>query len=159
MQRTLRLLAGLSAAASFALAGAAHADPTVKVGVLTCDVSSGWGFVFGSSKDLHCTFSPAPDRAEKYEGTISKYGVDIGYQKAGVMAWAVFAPTGTLAPGSLAGSYGGLTAGASAGVGASANALVGGSNKTISLQPLSIEGAVGLNVAGGVAGIDLKYVP
>jgi hypothetical protein len=155
-----KLLIGLAAAASFAFAAQAHADSGgVRVGVLTCHVSSGWGLVFGSSKELNCTFSPTPDRVENYSGKINKYGVDIGYQKGGIMAWAVFAPTASLAPGSLAGGYGGVTAGASAGVGASANALVGGSNKTISLQPLSVEGTTGLNIAAGVGAIELVYNP
>ena len=65
----------------------------------------------------------------------------------------------TPAPGSLAGSYGGVTASATAVVGAGANVLVGGSNKTISLQPLSIEGNTGLNVAAGVAALTLTYQP
>lgn len=149
-----------AAAASLLAAGQAQADTAgVKVGVLTCNVSSGWGLVFGSSKDLNCTFSPTPDRTEDYTGKINKYGVDIGYTKGGVMAWAVFAPSSTLAPGALAGNYGGATAGGSAGVGANANALVGGSNNSISLQPVSIEGVVGLNVAAGVASITLNYKP
>jgi len=150
---------GFTAAACLLGASAAQAQPTgVKVGILTCNVSSGWGLVFGSSKDLDCTFSPAPDRSDKYVGKINKYGVDIGYQKGGVMAWAVFAP-GQVSAGGLAGNYGGVTAGGSAGVGANANALVGGSDNSISLQPLSIEGVVGLNVAAGVASITLNYAP
>ncbi|MFI4976696.1 MAG: DUF992 domain-containing protein [Caulobacterales bacterium] len=160
MNRSHRLLLGLAAVASLALATEARADTGgIKVGVLTCNVSSGWGLIFGSSKDLHCTFSPNPNRVEDYEGKINKFGVDIGYQKGGVMAWAVFAPTGDLAPGSLAGNYGGPTAGGSVGVGANANALVGGSNNSISLQPVSVEGIVGLNVAAGVASITLTYKP
>ena len=97
--------------------------------------------------------------ASNYEGKINKFGVDIGFQKGGVMVWAVLAPTADLAPGSLAGSYGGVTAGAAAGVGGSANALVGGSNKTIQLSPLSVTGAPGVNIAAGVASIDLSYKP
>ena len=160
MRHSKPLLIAAAAAASLVAVGQAQADTAgVRVGVLTCNVSSGWGLVFGSSKDLNCTFSPTPDRTEDYTGTINKYGVDIGYSHAGVMAWAVFAPSSTLAPGSLAGNYGGATAGASAGVGANANALVGGSDKHISLQPLSVEGGVGVNVAAGVASITLNYKP
>ena len=161
MNRTHKLLIGLAAAASLGFAAQAQAADAggVKVGILTCNVSSGWGLVFGSSKQLNCTFAPKPDRVENYVGKINKYGVDVGYQKGGVMAWAVLAPTADLAPGSLAGGYGGVTAGGTVGVGASANALVGGSNKTISLQPLSVEGATGLNIAAGVASIDLVYKP
>ena len=160
MKSSHRLLLGLAAAASLAIAGQAQAEGGgVKAGVLTCNVSSGWGLIFGSSKDLHCTFSPDSKRVDNYEGKISKFGVDVGYQKSGVMVWAVLAPTADLAPGALAGNYGGVTAGATAGVGANANVLVGGSNKTISLQPLSIEGATGLNIAAGVGSITLAYKP
>ncbi len=154
MKRTLML--GLAAATSLAFAASAHADPGgVKAGVLTCNVSSGWGLIFGSSKDLNCTFESGTNHEEHYAGTINKYGVDIGYHNGGVIVWAVFAPTGDLAPGSLAGNYGGVTAGGAVGVGAGANALVGGSDNHVSLQPVSIEGLTGLNVAAGVASISL----
>ncbi|HZZ34260.1 MAG TPA: DUF992 domain-containing protein [Caulobacteraceae bacterium] len=159
MKHSHRLLLALTAAASLGFAAQAHAEGGVKAGVLTCNVSSGWGLIFGSSKDLNCTFSPDSKRVDNYEGKISKFGVDIGYQKGGVMVWAVLAPTADLAPGALAGNYGGVTAGATAGVGANANVLVGGSNKTITLQPLSIEGATGLNIAAGVGSITLVHKP
>ena len=146
------LMLGVVAATSLAFAASAHADAGgVKAGVLTCNVSSGWGLVFGSSKELNCTFDNGSGREEKYGGTINKYGVDVGYHNGGVMVWAVFAPSADLAPGSLSGDYGGVTAGAAVGVGANANALIGGSDKHISLQPVSIEGLTGLNVAAGVA--------
>jgi hypothetical protein len=155
-----KLLLGLAVAASLGLTAQAQADPAgVKVGVLTCNVSSGWGFIFGSSKDLDCTYTGASNHSEDYAGSINKYGVDIGYQKGGVMVWAVFAPTSQLPHGALAGNYGGVTAGGSAGLGAGANALVGGSNNTISLQPVSIEASAGLNVAAGVASISLSPAP
>ena len=129
----------------------------VRVGTLSCNVASGWGFVFGSSKALHCVFSPAGGVPERYSGTISKFGVDIGYTQGGTLIWAVFAPSSNIAPGALAGSFGGATAGATVGVGVGANALVGGSNRTISLQPVSIEGNTGLNVAAGIGAITLHY--
>src|SRR4029453_9015068 len=137
MNTSYRALLGLTVIVSLAFAVEIRAESGgVKVGFLTCTVASGWGLSFGSTKDLNCTFSPGRDRAENYSGKIKKYGVDIGYQKGGFMTWAVLAPTVDLAPGSLAGSYGGATAGGTVGVGGSANVLVGASNKTISLQPL-----------------------
>jgi len=132
------------------------AQSGVKVGVLNCNVAGGWGLVFGSSKNVNCTFSPQAGAAEKYSGEIGKFGADIGYSKAAVLVWAVWAPTSDVKPGALKGSYGGVTGGASVGVGAGANVLVGGSNKTINLQPLSIEGTVGLNVAAGIAALTLR---
>ena len=88
-----------------------------------------------------------------------KFGVDIGFTRGGILVWAVLAPTTSPAPGALAGSYGGVTASATAVVGAGANLLVGGTGNAISLQPLSIEGNTGLNVAAGVAALTLTYQP
>jgi Protein of unknown function (DUF992) len=132
----------------------APADATVKAGVLTCHVSSGWGFVFGSSRSLRCTYSGS-GRVEHYTGQIKKWGVDIGYVQSGVIVWGVFAPTTDLGRGALVGGYGGASGGASVGLGADANVLVGGSNREISLQPVSLEGDRGLNVAAGIASITL----
>lgn len=137
--------------------GSAHAQGAVQIGTLTCNVSGGWGFVFGSSKALRCTFARAGGGPEHYGGSINKFGVDIGYTQGGVLLWGVFAPSANLAPGGLSGNYVGATG--SATVGAGANVLVGGSNRTISLQPLSIEGNTGLNVAAGIGAISLRYQP
>ena len=131
----------------------------VRVGVMTCDMASGFGYVLGSSRDLQCTFVPASGPAEHYAGTISKFGVDIGYVQNAVMVWTVVAPTVALPPGSLTGTYGGATASVAVGVGVGANVLVGGSSETISLQPVSIEGGTGLNVAGGFASMSLSFQP
>jgi|SRR5579871_3831310 hypothetical protein len=140
------------------LAGPAHAQG-VKAGFLSCNVSSGFGFVFGSSRSLNCTFSGAGGHVEHYTGTINRFGVDIGYIQGGVLVWTVFAPTATPAPCALAGNFGGATAQATAGVGVGANVLVGGNNNAVSLQPVSIEGTTGLNVAAGIASVSLQCVP
>ena len=145
--------AGLSGQAAWSQASG------VKAGSLTCNVDNGWGFVFGSSRNLDCTYSDSNGTVERYTGHIDKFGVDIGYHAGGVLAWAVLAPTSNVAKGAMAGSYGGVTGGAAVGVGASANLLVGGSSKTISLQPVSIEGMAGLNVAAGIADITLVKAP
>ena len=127
------------------------------VGSLTCNVAGGMGFVFGSSKDLSCLFTRTDGVAERYTGTIKKYGVDIGFTKEAQMVWLVFAP-GNIAPGALAGGYVGATASATVGVGVGANVLVGGGSGQVTLQPVSVEGSIGLNVAAGVAEVDLTYV-
>lgn len=147
-------LTGVTLAALLASPAAQAADG-VKVGTLTCNVASGWGFIFGSSKDLRCSFQPAGRGIEHYTGSISKFGVDIGYTQGGVIIWEVFAPATNVDPGALAGHFAGATAGASVGVGAGANVLIGGSNKSIELQPLSVEGYQGLNVAAGIGEITL----
>jgi Protein of unknown function (DUF992) len=136
----------------------AQAQSGVRIGTLNCNVAGGWGFVFGSSKALHCTLTPGWRHPEHYAGSISKFGVDIGYTNGGVLVWAVFAPTAHLAPGSLAGNYVGATGSATVGVGVGANVLVGGSGNSISLQPLSIEGNTGLNVAAGIGSITLRHI-
>jgi hypothetical protein len=156
----LIMSAAVLAAGISAFGTAAQAQPAgVKVGVLTCYVNSGWGFVFGSSHHVRCNFRPNEEHGEHYAGRISKFGVDIGYQEGGVIVWAVFAPSSAIQPGSLAGSYVGVTAGASAGAGAAANALIGGSGSSITLQPVSIEGLQGVNVAAGIGAISLTYQP
>jgi hypothetical protein len=148
--------AGLALSALALLAPARAAETTVKIGMMTCHVSSGWGFVFGSTRDLRCVFT-GEGRTENYSGKISKFGVDIGFQQSGVIIWAVLAPSTDLKAGALTGDYGGVTAGAAAGVGGNANVLLGGSTKSISLQPVSVEGDTGINVAVGIAAITLKY--
>jgi hypothetical protein len=137
----------------------AHAEGgyTVKTGYLTCHEASGWGLVFGSSRDLKCSYSANGGRVEYYSGSISKFGADIGYLKSAVILWAVAATTKDLKPGALAGNYGGASASLTLGVGAGANVLVGGFDKSIALQPVSVEGQNGLNVAAGVGELSLKY--
>jgi hypothetical protein len=158
MKTKALLAAGGAAAIAALLAVTGPADAAgVKIGILTCHVSSGWGFIFGSSKDLRCNFS-GNRYGERYVGSISKFGVDIGYTAGGVLVWDVFAPTPGLHHGALAGSYAGATASATVGVGAGANVLVGGSGRSIALQPVSIEGNSGLNVAAGIGSITLRFI-
>ena len=131
----------------------------VKAGVLTCNEAGGFGFIFGSSRSINCTLSGGGSPPQHYVGAINKFGVDIGYVQGAVLVWAVLAPTTNPAPGSLAGTYVGATGSATVGVGVGANVLVGGSANSISLQPLSIEGNTGLNVAGGIAEMTLTFKP
>jgi hypothetical protein len=162
MSRIVRITATLFAAvmgiAAIARPAAAQ-GPAVNVGTLTCNVASGFGFIFGSSKALNCTYHGVGGQYEHYMGNITKFGADIGYTSGGVLVWTVVAPVGAMVPGALAGSYAGGTASATVGVGVGANALVGGSGNTVALQPLSIEGNTGLNVAAGIAAIQLTAAP
>jgi len=160
MNRTLGLLMSTAVIGALALATPAQAAKHgVKVGELTCGVASGWGFVFGSTKDLHCVFRQSHKAPVHYNGSIAKFGVDIGYTEGGVLVWEVVAPTSDVRPGALDGDYVGVSASATAGVGVGANVLVGGFDKSFSLQPLSVSGNRGLNVAAGIGSISLKYVP
>ena len=156
------LKTGLAALALIAVAtaGAApsFAKSGVRVGALNCVVEGGVGLILGSKKSMVCTFKPAGGaRSEKYKGSITRLGVDIGVTGKAYMTWAVFAPS-KLKAGSLAGNYGGAGAEATIGVGLGANVLVGGFKKSVALQPLSVQGQTGLNVAAGVAGLKLRYV-
>ena len=136
-------------------AGPAIAGSGVNVGSLNCNVAGGTGFIFGSTKNLSCLFTRADGTGERYSGEIKKYGVDIGFTDGAYMVWVVFAP-GQVRKGALAGSYAGATADVAAGLGLGANVLVGGSNDQIALQPASIEGVTGLNVAAGFGQITLR---
>jgi len=146
------------AAASFMLGGQAMAQERVQAGTLGCDISAGIGLIIGSQRTVSCTFTPStPGPIEFYTGTISKFGVDLGVTTGGVMTWLVYAPT-SRPLGALAGEYGGAAAEATFVAGLGANVLLGGSNRTVALQPLSVQGQLGINVAAGVAGLHLRYM-
>lgn len=157
----MRRLAALAATAALAaaLTGPAAAQDRVEAGILRCDVAAGTGFIVGSTKDLTCRFERADGSVGNYKGVIRKFGLDIGQTQQTVIVWGVLGPSKQVAPGSLAGSYGGVTAEATVGVGVGANALIGGSDKQIVLQPLSVQAQEGLNIAAGVSSIELTYVP
>lgn len=157
MHRPLSTLAALAVVAAVALPAPTMAQGAnrTKVGTLTCDISAGIGLIITSKKDVTCMFTPSqPGPREVYTGSITKFGLDLGATAGGEMVWAVFAPTDRRF-GALAGNYGGASAEATVGAGVGANVLVGGSNRTVSLQPLSVQGQAGLNLAVGVAGLDL----
>jgi len=138
----------------------ASAEPTAgqeaRAGLLSCDLSPGIGLIIKSQKQVSCSF--APDRPgvqrEDYDGTITKFGLDLGVVGGGVMVWAVFTET-VAGPGFLAGDYVGASGEASLGLGVGANILTGGSNRTVTLQPVSVSGQIGINIAVGVTELHL----
>ena len=153
MRRTL----AVSLLALVTMAPVAEANPGVKIGVLSCDIGGGIGYIIGSSKPVDCVYQPASGRMpEHYSGSIGKLGIDIGVTNQTVMAWVVFAP-GETQKGALKGSYTGASAEATVIVGLGANVLVGGFNKGINLQPVSVQAQSGLNIAAGVASLSLRY--
>ena len=128
-----------------------------QVGALNCDMGPSVGLVIGSRQQAKCVFrSTATGLAESYTGKIGRLGLDIGITAGGKLIWTVFAKTTNLSPRALAGTYVGGSGDISLGVGVGANALFGGSNRSISLQPLSVEGQVGVNLALGVAALTLQ---
>jgi hypothetical protein len=152
----MRVFAGLAVAAALAASSSqALAQNAVEAGYLECRGQT-QAFVVGSVTQLECLFRPAYGRPQAYLGTIRRAGLDIGWTNSTVLHWQVYAPTNRLGPYALAGSYGGGAASVTFGVGVGANALWGGSNSTISLQPLSVQGQTGLSAAAGIAGMTLE---
>jgi Protein of unknown function (DUF992) len=128
-----------------------------QAGVLTCRLNPSIGFIIAGHQSMECNFRESgSDVLQRYEGAINTVGLDIGVTAGGVLAWAVFAPTKGVPVGALAGEYVGASGDVGIGIGAGANVLIGGSNRTVALQPLSLEGSVGLNVALGVSMLKLR---
>jgi hypothetical protein len=156
MHKFVIVAAAVAAGLALPASALAQSAQRAKVGTLDCDISGGIGMIVASKKGVQCVFTPSTRGArEVYLGTITKYGVDIGATSGGRMIWAVFAPT-SRARGALAGNYAGATAEATVGAGAGANVLVGGSNRTVTLQPISVQGQLGLNLAVGVGELSLN---
>ncbi len=158
MKNSFKLIAALAVAAAAALPAAAVAQSPdrSKVGTLTCDISAGIGMIVGSKKNIACVFAPSqPGPREVYSGAITKYGLDIGATSGGEMIWAVYAPNSKRI-GALAGQYAGASAEATVGAGLGANVLIGVSDRTLALQPVSVQAQTGLNLAVGVAGLELR---
>ena len=151
-----KLLLSLFAAGSV-IAAAAPANADIRVGVLRCDVAPGVSFVIGSSKELRCAFHGEGQPRDVYRGYINRLGIDVGYTTGGRIAWWVFAPSRP-GPGALEGGYYGASAEASIVAGVGANALVGGLNNSITLQPFSLAAQGGLDAALTVSGMRLDAV-
>jgi len=155
MSKQIGLMAGILILGTLSSAAMA-AQGGVKVGVLTCHVDGGWGYVVGSSKDMTCNYHPNHGEDDRYVGNMSKFGVDIGYTSSGTLVWDVIAPTSDVRQGALQGDYGGATASATVAAGLGAHVLFGGFDKSIALQPVSFESNSGLNVAAGIGAMDLR---
>lgn len=137
-----------------ATSGPSHAE-LAKIGILSCDVSKGVGEILTRKQSLNCQFKPDGGQPEAYTGSIDEYGVELGKVDQGHLIWGVASAMRGVPQGALAGKYVGVGAGASLGVGVGANALVGGNNQSFSLQPLSVDGETGLNIATGILRVTL----
>jgi hypothetical protein len=156
MFRFQRLL-GVAVLTLAASADAAYAQSNrVQIGVLQCRGGASIGFIVGSVTNLGCVLRADGRLDQPYVATIRKVGLDLGITQETGLAWAVFAPTEQIGAGDLSGNYGGAQGSASVGVGLGANVLVGGSANSIALQPLSLQGSTGLNVAVGLEGLELR---
>lgn len=156
MNKFVLAAAALSLSAVPALAAS---DQAQEVGRLECVIHGGVGLLVGSSKKLNCTYTPSDPKLPKedYFGRVNKIGLDVGVTGKALMQWLVLAPTKSgYGPGALAGDYTGVSAQATAVVGAGANVLVGGSDRTFTLQPLSVQTQTGVNVAAGITSFHLE---
>jgi hypothetical protein len=152
---TRYLLAAAALAAVVALSGPAEAQ-RLRIGTLECYSPGSTSFIVGSVTRFDCRFTPAGrGPAEFYAGTVRRIGLDIGFNAETRLAWLVTAAT-QYRRGALAGAYVGVTAGAAAGIGLGANALVGGFQNSIGLQPISVQAARGANLALTVSGLELR---
>jgi len=153
-----RFLAGIAAICLAISLASVDAQPKdrVQVGVLECRGGASVGFIVGSVTNLGCVLRIEGVEEDRYIATIRKVGVDLGITQETALAWGVYAPVAHLERGDLAGDYVGAQGSASVGVGAGGNVLIGGSNNTIALQPLSLQGQVGLNIAAGLASLELR---
>lgn len=149
-------IAALALTASLAAAYAQEPIQRVRVGVLECRGAASIGFIVGSVTNLGCVLRVEGMPEDRYVAVIRKVGVDLGITQETALAWGVYAPVARLGPGDLAGNYAGAQGSATLGVGLGGNVLIGGSDNSIALQPLSVQGQVGLNVAAGLESLELR---
>jgi Protein of unknown function (DUF992) len=153
------LLAALVLAALIAPAAAQAPRQWTQIGVLTCKLNPSIGFIIGGHQSMECSYTPSgPYPPQAYQGAINTVGLDVGVSAGGVLAWGVLAPTEGVPAGALAGEYLGASSDIGIGIGAGANILLGGSGRTVALQPLSVEGSIALNIALGVSMLKLRAV-
>ncbi|MGQ3674536.1 DUF992 domain-containing protein [Xanthobacter sp. TB0139] len=150
-------LLAVAALPASAASGVASQD-RAQVGRLECQMAPNVAFVIGSERDLSCTFlsNARGAKPQTYQGEMRRFGLDIGFNGKGKLVWNVLAPSSVMKNDSLRGTYVGASSNASLGNGVGANVLLGGSNNTISLQPLSIQKQTGVNLGLGVSSLSLR---
>jgi len=136
----------------------AQAQTWAQAGMLRCRLNPSIGFVIFGHQSMECSFQPVSGPVQAYEGAINTVGLDLGVSEGGRLAWAVFGPANGVPNGALAGEYVGASGDVGVGVGAGANVLVGGSNRSIALQPVSLEGSIALDVVAGLSQLKLRPV-
>jgi hypothetical protein len=151
------LTAAALATAAILAASAMPASANVEAGVLRCHIAPSIGYVVASQREMRCHFRPtAGGPTHHYVGTAGRIGLDLGVTQQGWLVWGVWAPTNVINRKDLVGTYAGGSAGIALGAGVGGNALLGGSNNTIALQPLSGEGSTGVSVALGITALSLR---
>jgi hypothetical protein len=151
-----RLLKTIGAIALICVIAAPARAQAFRVGRLLCASTPRVGRVLGSTQSLRCVFHARNSPQQYvYVGRITRVGLDIGATSGGVLSWAVFARNSRIGPSTLRGSYVGASGNVALGPGLGVNALIGGSRRTIGLQPLSVERTIGFNLAAGVTRLTL----
>ena len=158
MRRFLILAAAALATLATSIVGASAQQPIqrVQVGILECRGGASVGFIVGSVTNLGCVLRAEGMPEDRYIATIRKVGLDLGITQESALAWGVYAPVARLGPGDLSGNYAGAQGSATLGVGVGGNVLVGGSANSIALQPLSVQGQVGITIAAGLESLELR---
>jgi hypothetical protein len=159
MTKYLRSLFAAAVVIVFAVPAFAQAPGNwTQVGMLTCKLNPSIGFIIAGHQSMDCRYVPSSpaNPPQAYQGALNTVGIDIGISAGGVLGWAVLAPTVGIPAGALAGEYVGASGDLGIGLGAGANVLIGGSGRTVALQPVSLEGSVAVNVALGVSGLKLR---
>jgi len=153
---------GVAATLAFSATGvvAKAEDAKMKVGTLTCKGKGGVGLIVGSQEQLDCTYAPSGNgKSRRFNGKMTRVGLDIGIKGQSVIVWTVLGSTSALPGEALGGGFVGVAADASLGLGAGAQVLVGGNKKSVVLQPLSVKGQTGVNIAAGISGLTLVPRP
>jgi hypothetical protein len=158
MRRSLLLAGAAITMLATSIAGTNAQAPIqrVQVGILECRGGASIGFIVGSVTNLGCVLRAEGVPEDRYIATIRKVGLDLGITQESALAWGVYAPVARLGPGDLSGDYAGAQGSATLGVGVGGNVLVGGSANSIALQPLSVQGQVGVSIAAGLESLELR---
>jgi hypothetical protein len=157
MLRRFSTLAAIALMAMLTMPADAQSTPSSTAGMLRCKLNPSIGFIIAGHQSMECSFTPnGQNPPQAYQGALNTVGLDIGISAGGVLGWAVYAPTTGIPAGALAGEYVGASGDIGLGGGVGANVLIGGSGRTVALQPVSLEGSVAVNVALGVSGLKLR---
>ena len=131
-----------------------------QIGIITCDYIPGSkvNLLIHSSASFNCVFEHGGQK-DYYDGEAGiGLGLDLQWTERSTMAYSVMASTGTDMDWStaLTGTYTGGKASAALGVGLGAAVLIGGSNDSVGLVPLAIEGSTGIGATAGIGYLSLK---
>jgi hypothetical protein len=154
----LSYIVGAASAIFLASFATANAQQRVQAGVLHCHGGPSVGQILSSVTEFDCVFESRGRRPEGYVATVRRFGVELGATRETQLGWRVYAPTVQVGAGDLSGRYGGVGGNVAVGVGGGSNFLIGGSENSFALQPLSLQGQTGLNVSGGAVSLELRPV-